>query len=229
MPGQDEREGEARHGHARKPCPARGGPAHQEEQPGKQQVELLFHPQRPAVDEGLQRDRDVPIAGRRREQQIVRKQRRRDHRLAEIFKLVGEHQKPAAKSAERHHQIEHRHDPPHTAFVEAPERHIPAAAVFDQERSDQIAADDEEDVHAQEAAGEQALAGVEENDGNDRDRAQTVDLTTMFQPLSLRKGAAPPAALAATIASAALRQQSGCEFVNSCKIDQSYDLWSFPR
>ena len=48
--------------------------------------------------------------------------------------------------------------------------------VIDQEPGDEEARDDEEDVNADEAPGDCLRIGVIKQDGDDRERAQTVDI-----------------------------------------------------
>jgi len=105
------------------------------------------------------------------------------------------------QQADAEQQEQRRQQAPRAPGPEAPERD---AAVLrelgDQQRRDQVAADDEEDVDAEEAAGQPAAVGVVDEHGGDGDRAEPVDPGHAAKP-----GACPRLrAVAGSVAAGAL-------------------------
>ena len=72
----------------------------------------------------------------------------------------------------RHHQQERRRQPAHASAIEAREREVGR----EQDPGDQVAADHEEDVDADEAARQGVRPGVVHDHGQDGDGAQAVDV-----------------------------------------------------
>ena len=146
------------------------------EQQRDEQIILLLGTQRPGVHERLELGFQREIAGRHGEQDIIGEQRRCDQRLAEILEIVGQHQPPGQGDAEQHRHVERRNDAAHPAGVEAADGEAAAVELAADDAGDQIAADHEEDVDSEKAAGKAGDMGVEQDDREHGDAAQPVHL-----------------------------------------------------
>ena len=174
-PGQGDRaEGAGEDADQQPAAPEQLHPGGEDERP--EEVELLLDRERPEVAEergplealevGLVGEDEVPVGevgerGDRVAAQLVDPVRLDDR---------GDDHRHRDEDADR------RQQPPRPPHPEAPQPHVAAAAeLAQQQRGDQVAADHEEDVDAEEAARQPADAGVVEEDGEDRQRPQRVD------------------------------------------------------
>jgi hypothetical protein len=165
-----DRQGECREG-TRRPQQ----PDDQDRDQRPQQVELLLDRERPEVDEQL-RGGLVRVGGPRRDLQPVRRERER----AEDLPADVDHEVALDDRGDRHrhddHEEQRRQQSPGTPLPEGGE--VDPAALGDlaqQERGDEEAREDEEQVDSHEAARQQSGEHVEDEDGDDRQGPDAVE------------------------------------------------------
>ncbi len=191
--GQGEGGGGQHHDEPYGPAPAdRPGRAqHQHrQQRGPEQVELLLDGEGPEVQ---QRALVVPggevVGPLRHEPPVGEGQGRRD----DVVLHVGAAQRYGQPGPGDGHRGEHHggggKQPPGPPGEEVTELD-PAGGdrLPDQQAGDQVAGDDEEDVHADESAGRPGEAGMEGEYREDGDRAQTLDVGPEGGPVRARPG-----------------------------------------
>ena len=100
----------------------------------------------------------------------------RDKALGEILQVARHEDLPGDRQAEQHDQEQGRQDAARPAFVKGEQAEAPGLHFAGDDRGDQETADHEENVDADKATAEQAKAGMEEDDGDNRDGSQPVDL-----------------------------------------------------
>jgi hypothetical protein len=137
-----------------------------------EQIELLLDAERPEVDERLQLGDAVEVADVVVRDDVGDEEAAADRVDEEIAEVVGRQERRADRSGRREHDQKRRKDPPHPSRVEAREREVGR----EQDPRDQEAADDEEDVDADEAAAKRARPGVVGDDREHGDCAQAVDV-----------------------------------------------------
>src|ERR1700723_136001 len=82
----------------------------------------------------------------------------------------------AARQYHREHYIERREQSPYAAAIKPRERVHAAVEFIHQNAADQKTGNDEEYIDTDEPAGQQTTVGVIEHNGNDRDRAQSLNV-----------------------------------------------------
>ncbi len=174
-PGERDRgERPGHHPEQQPAAPEQLHPGGEDERP--EEVELLLDRERPEVGEergalelvevGLVAEDEVPVGD---------VGERGDRVAAQLVDAVGLDD----RGGDHRHRDQHpdrRQQPPRPPQPEAPQPHVPAAAeLAQQQRGDQVAADHEEDVDAEEAARHPADGGVVEEHREHRQRPQGVD------------------------------------------------------
>jgi hypothetical protein len=96
--------------------------------------------------------------------------------LAEVGVLVAQQCKPAERQAKGEHGDQGREDAPDAPAVERDEAEISALKAFQDDRGDQEAGDDEENVDADEAAFDMGGKGVKPHHEQNGHRPQAVDV-----------------------------------------------------
>ena len=96
--------------------------------------------------------------------------------LAQERVVVGEEREPSPEQAREQDEDERREDALDTADVKRLEAEAPAFQSAEDDRRDQIAGDDEEDVDADESTGSDRREGMERHDRHDRERTEAVDI-----------------------------------------------------
>ena len=159
------------------PAPAR----RQHDQQRQDDVELLLHRQRPAVQKWLVFRRRIEVARLPPEEDVRQVDRRRDQGLAVLAEREGHHQRPGKPGDRQRHDEEGRRQPPEPSGIEMPQPQPAAGIVFaPQDAADQETGDDEEDVDAHEPAA-QRQAEMIQHHREHRDRAQPVDIAAIGQ------------------------------------------------
>jgi hypothetical protein len=173
--GRIQREGQQRQ--ARRDRHQVGAPAPGQQQYGRpDDVELFLDPQRPQVQQGLGTGGGVEVAHLRPVKQIGGEACPAGHVLAQLPVLVGEQRKPAEGQAGEHHGQQRREDAPDAPRIEAGHAEPALLQFAQQDARDQVAGNDEEDVDADEAAGQERREGVEQDHRQHGDGAQAVDV-----------------------------------------------------
>ena len=147
---------------------------HQDERP--EQVELLLHRERPHVLQQRRATRALEVREvAEDEEPVLDVEQRGDHLAAELVEHVGEEEDRVQRHHEEHGE-ERREQSTGPAVPEPLEADAVGLLVVGQQQArDQVAADHEEDVDAEEPAGDPALVGVVEQHRDDRERAQAVE------------------------------------------------------
>ena len=107
--------------------------------------------------------------------------------LAQLPQFVGEKQQAARQHGAAEHQDQRREYPPDAARVEVCVTEPAGLQGSEQDARDQVTGDDEEDVHADEATAQAAGRGVEHQNEEHRDRAQTVNIGSVRGRMGLRR------------------------------------------
>ncbi len=98
-----------------------------------------------------------------------------EHVAAELAERVA-FERGRPDRDEQHHQEHRRQEPPGPSQPEVTERDpVVALALGDQQQRDQVAGDDEEHLHAEEAAREPRVVGVVDHHRDDGERPETVE------------------------------------------------------
>jgi len=157
--------------------PAREVPVQEGQGDGEEEVELLFHPQGPGVQQGadLGGVSEVASLDDPPEVDVGQKQGLGDQRPAQVLEVFRKQDQGGAQGHEGRQDHQGRGQPAHAALPEVQEREGPRAVRLEQQAGDQEAREDEEDVHPDVAARE-AQFGVVEEDGQDRHGPQSVDI-----------------------------------------------------
>ena len=162
---------------------------------GHTQVELLLDGERPEVAEQPRPAELGEVALVREHEAPVGHVEDRCERVVAQADELAPLDRGADEQADRQQQEQRGQQPARAPGPEAQQRDAPALVELgDQQRGDQVAADHEEDVHAEEAAGQPRDVGVVEEHSRHRDRAQAVDPRHAAQPRRRRspaRGAAP--------------------------------------
>src|ERR1700678_1434654 len=96
--------------------------------------------------------------------------------MTELSQGSRRQQDGAARQHHREHYIERREQSPYAAAIKSRERVHAAVEFIHQNAADEKTRNDEEYIDTDEAAGQQPVVGVIEHHGNDRDRAQTLNI-----------------------------------------------------
>ena len=142
----------------------------------QEDVELLLDRQRPGVEQGEGRRRRHEIAGAAGEIEIGDGEGRGQERAGVAHELVRQHVDIGQDGDRQHHDGQRRQDAPDPPLVEGDERESPGRDLVDDHRADEIARDDEEDVHPDEAAAKQRPLRMERDHRCHGDGAQAVDV-----------------------------------------------------
>ena len=146
-----------------------------------QDIELLLDRQRPQVQQRLGLGQVVEVAGLLPEGEVRDERGAGGRMLAELLPFAGQQQVPAEHEAHRQHQHQRREDAADPALVEAAVVEAGGVHAAVDDRADQEAGDDEEYVHADEAAPHPHRKGVEAEHRQHRHRAQAVDVGTVLR------------------------------------------------
>lgn len=149
-------------------------PVRKQHQSGPQEVELLFHAQRPKMQKGQQRRVAVEIAGVPEEIVVSHAASRKRSAAPQAGIVAGEQQKPTRNQRKANHGQQSRENSPHAAAIEFNYRQL--AAFGEQQPGDQVARDHKEYVDANETAGEPRRAEMKKDYGDHRNCAQAVDV-----------------------------------------------------
>jgi hypothetical protein len=96
--------------------------------------------------------------------------------LAQHPVLAAEQQEPAGDEYGDQHEQERRQDAPDAPHVEIQNAERAAIQPLEDDRGDQEAGDDEEDIDAGEPSAQQVRGDMERHDRQNRDRPQAVDI-----------------------------------------------------
>ena len=151
-----------------------GEDEHEDQRP--EQVELLLHRQRPHVLEQRRAPRALEVREvAEDEEPVLDVEQRGDDLAPQLVEHVGEEQ----DGVDRHHEEHGEERGEEAAGPPVPEPLQPDPAVLlpvgQQQARDQVAADHEEHVDAEEATRDPPLVGVVQQDGDDRDRAEAIE------------------------------------------------------
>ncbi len=176
-PRRDDRGREGHQRQGRQPghvAPA-GQPRDRQHHEREGQIELLFHRQRPGVQQGrgLGGGGGV-VAQRLGDPDVGQESDHRDRDRDQLVEVGGKQDDRPGQQHQRQHGVEGGKDPPDAALVEACQRKAPASDLLGDLAADQEAGDHEEDVDAAEAAAEARGAEVIEHHRHDGDGAQPV-------------------------------------------------------
>src|SRR5271169_5568991 len=117
---------------------------------------------------------DFPV-----EENIRCEQANRDYTPDEINEFAREQPNPRERQACDHDEIERRHYPPYAALIKIDYRKAATGHFRVYVAGDEIAADHEKHIHADEAAAENLKARVIEDDRNNRQRAESINLVSV--------------------------------------------------
>ena len=149
----------------------------------KDEIELLFDRQTPCVHEWVEFGDVTEVAVIFPPEEDVRRETNDgDQGEAELGELIVHHPASSEDTAHGEDEEEGREDASTSSFVEVKEGEALMLMIVFDERSDEIAADDEEDVDADVSAGEDGgETGVVEEDGEDSDGSQSIDFLSIFE------------------------------------------------
>ena len=140
----------------------------------EQKIELLLDGEAPGVKERDRLGGRSEVSALRPEVEIADGCGCSNEGLAEAIQITRqEHEERNDRRDEKHHE-ERREEPADATIVEIQEREAPFSQLPCDLPRDQVAGQDEKNVHADEAAGRVRKAEMEENDGDDGDGAQAV-------------------------------------------------------
>src|SRR6202789_2744164 len=109
--------------------------------------------------------------------------------MTELSQGSRRQQDAAARQYHREHYIERREQSPYAAAIKPRERVHAAVEFIHQNAADEKTRNDEEYIDTDEPAGQQTPVGVIEHNGNDRDRAQALNICAkLFMRRSYRVG-----------------------------------------
>ena len=153
-------------------------PGDGEQQGRPDQVELLLDRQRPEVEHRARFDVLGEVVDRLLgEVPVGRVEGGADDVAGDFDRAHGREQQQREDADRGEQDRRERQQPPGAAGVEAAQGDAPGAVdLVEQKAGDEEAGDDEEDVDADVAAGEERDAGVAEQDRADRDRAHALDV-----------------------------------------------------
>ena len=155
-------------------------PAPEEQQEQREEdVVLLLDREAPGVEQRVVVGRGLEVAGDLQQPEVGDEEDDRDEAAEEVGELVRHHGGERHRHAGGEHDIERRQDPPGPALVEAADGEAALGMLGQQDRGDEEAGDDEEHVDADEAAGDAAEAGMEQDHRDHGNGSQAVDLGTV--------------------------------------------------
>ena len=141
--------------------PSRPSPPKGHQRDREDQIELLFHRQRPCVQERFFLISPTEIVCGSPKIEIRDQQRLRDHRGAELCQILRQKQKPACKACHCHHQCQGRKNPPNAALPEIRHGKRAPFQIFENQRSNQIPRDHEKHIHSHISAWESQPCMIE--------------------------------------------------------------------
>jgi hypothetical protein len=143
-------------------------------------VELLLDPQRPQVQQRLGLGRGVEVARFAEEHQVGEERGTARGLLAELRELARQQHVPAECQRGEQHQHQRGKDAPDAPRIEVAVGEIAGREALQKDGRDQETRDHEEDVDADEAAGQQARKGVVRQHRAHRDGAQAVNVRAVL-------------------------------------------------
>ena len=159
-------------------------PMNQHQHQRKDEVELLLHRQAPGVQQRLQFGCSGEVAALLPEEHVRVEKADGDDAFAEALHLRRQHPGPGERQAAEHDDEQGGDDAPRTTLVEAENREAALVLAGDDDARDQIAADDEEHVDADEAAGKGRKPCMEEDDRDDGDGPQAINFGSVLHGTS---------------------------------------------
>ncbi len=153
--------------------------AQQEKRERPDEVVLLFDAERPEVQQRLQLRRGVEIPGLAPERDVGNESRACRDMLAELRKFIRQQHAPSQEKAAGEHQDECREDAPDAPPIEAGKGEAAPTQLVQDDAGDQESRDDEEHVHADEAARHHAGEGVIAEHREHGEGAQPVDVRSI--------------------------------------------------
>ncbi len=111
-----------------------------------------------------------------------------DHRETELLEVARREDEETGDEGRGQGREHRREEPARAPAVETREAEAPVVELAEDQPRDQIAADDEEDVDADEAAAKARDGGVKEENGQDGDGAQAVHLRPVGFARTRRRG-----------------------------------------
>ncbi len=164
------------HGQRQRLAPAAAERHQHDHDDGPQEVELLLHRQRPHVAQRRGAHEVVEVRLPRRDQvPVLDVEDRRQHVAPELRQPLAHEQRPHDDD-DGDHGHERREQAPGPTLPEPRQRHRARRRLLAEEQlGDEVAADGEEDLHAEEPAGHPGDTGVVQEHGRDRDPAQAVE------------------------------------------------------
>ena len=147
---------------------------HQDQRPG--QVELLFDTERPQMQQRLFGGFEVEIAGLQQQRDVGGKGSARKNVAAEQRKRRRQHPQPSQNQRGGKHDDQGREYPPDPPVVEAEQTEAPKHEFARDDAGDQKTRDHEEDIDADEAAGQRQRKGVKDQNQHHRDGAEAIDI-----------------------------------------------------
>ena len=192
---QHRRPGDPRHdGREQQRPPAQRHQPHEQQRPDD--VELLLDRQRPEVQQRRGTPHLLEVGGVAQDEGPVAHVGHGRHGVAADRGDLRRQEDREVRQHGRDEQEERGQQPSRPPQPEAAQRHGGGRGVLrEQQRRDQVAADDEEDLHAQEARGHEVDAGVVQHDRDDGERPQAVQAREVGQPPGRER--APPAGVVA--------------------------------
>ncbi|CCC96900.1 protein of unknown function [Azospirillum baldaniorum] len=143
---------------------------------GKDDVELLLHPQRPGVEKRVHLRRVLEVTGLQIIDDVGREQRGRRKVLGKALQLLGRQQKQGERRGDRQRREQGGKDSADAADIEVGEGEGAALRVVQNDRADEVAGNHEEHIDADVSAAEQGKLRVEQQNRKDRYRAKAVDV-----------------------------------------------------
>ena len=170
--GERERDGGDARDRRRAPAGGIGSEQHQEQR--EADIILLLHRERPCVEQRLHVRTAREIAGVGEEPEVGSEDDGGERGLGHAFEVAREIEPGGAGQHDEDHQRQRGDDAAEAALVEAQEREAAGVDLPRDDRRDEIARYDEEDVDADIAARKAGDMRVEQQHRQDRERAQPV-------------------------------------------------------
>jgi len=139
-------------------------------------VVLFFDAEAPGVEKRPLGGERIEVPAGIPEINVGDERRNCDQALREGLHLVRQHPEPRRYQTCHHHEEQRREYAARTSFVESGDGEPSRLPVVENLRRDEVAADYEEHVDADETAAEPIESRVKQDDGDDRQRSQSIDL-----------------------------------------------------
>jgi hypothetical protein len=167
---------------------AESGAPQQPEQQGIKEVKLLFNRQRPQMQQRLQIRSGIKIADFLPENEILNEPRASGDVFAQLRVFVRQEQEPASGKTGKEHQNQRRKNPADTVGVELGEAEVAVLQALKQDRRNQIAGNDEENIDADKAAGQASGECMKDDNRENGNGAESVDVRTVVNTRGIAGG-----------------------------------------